>query len=132
MKKMKKTILFLVFAVAMLGVTAQVNSSPTPVHGVATLNENWLVTLPADQPLQSTYTLDVSKVRFTSPADMRKYFTSYDDDVISFRVDDKTGSVILHLDERYILDNKWKADEANSYFNTESESFRSAYDKMYK
>lgn len=127
---MKKFIFAFVIAVTItIQLSAQV--SPAQTSPSAKVGTGWVITLPPESRLQNTYTLDMGEMKFNDVDAMEKYFSIYDDDIVSYKVNRLNNTVMLEFDPEYIASHSWTIDMANAYLEKEAADMQKAYDKMY-
>jgi hypothetical protein len=98
---------FLFMVVFMLfGLTVDAQSLP-----VATLNNEGVLSLPADQALADTYGFDASQFAFESEAQLFQFFDALNNDTFLIRVNPETmeGRLMLRLKNR----NNWTVEQWN-------------------
>lgn len=134
---MKKILASIFLSAILISTINAQNTGTTPANtGTiqtynARVSPEWVISLPENAPLQTHYTLDMTNMHFESPAAMNQYFSSYKDDAVSFKVDQKANTVTMYLDPTYVKQNNWTVPMANTYLSNEATGLKSSYGTMY-
>ncbi|MFN0276802.1 MAG: hypothetical protein ACKVPJ_13730 [Chitinophagales bacterium] len=115
-----KKILFLVFILS----ATHIAFSQTALS--ATIDKNFLITLPTDQPLSSVYQLDISALSFKDEQDCADFFHKMHEIVVNYKVnfEAKTVTILLSYDNR---NEGWGLTEWNNYFQARSKKMMIVY-----
>lgn len=93
---------------------------------VATINENFVITLPENLPLSDTYQLDISSITFKNQQDCADFFDMMHEIVVNYTVkyDEKLVLISLSYDNR---NPGWGIKEWNTYFLNRSQKMQKVY-----
>ena len=104
-------VLLLAFAVSLLSFSGTVFAQNSASNGStllkkgapeATVNSNFRIELPADQPLVDFYQLDMSSYRFDSEKSATKFCNSFRDNLIEITPNLTTQTARLHIHNEYL------------------------------
>lgn len=112
MKKLATTLLF-----ALVGFSVAQAASKDPV--VATINNQMVITLPADQKLADEYVIDITELNFTSAQALDQFCTTFADLNLGLRGDFETKKMYVSVTAmKDSVGNVWDAEKWNVYFET--------------
>lgn len=117
---MKK--LFIIICISLAAATPAFSQSMP----VASINENFVITLPENLPLSDTYRLDISSITFKNQQDCAAFFDMMHEIVVNYNVkyDEKLVLITLSYDNR---NTGWGIKEWNTYFLNRSQKMQKVY-----
>ncbi|HAE13185.1 MAG: hypothetical protein H6548_06150 [Chitinophagales bacterium] len=119
---MKKYVLsFLVVSLLTAGLAFAQEALP-----VASFNDHLELVLPADAPVASAYTADISDMGFKNKMAAEKFFRSVTDNLVYTELNYEESVVTIHLRLEYAREG-WVAADWNNYFVQASERYRRSY-----
>ena len=93
----------------------------------AEFGDNMQIVLPADQPLQAVYTIDISGL-FSNEGAANQFFGMFTENVVHY---------VVHFDENYVevhlhsyADPAWTMTQWNDYFAARSVKMKAVYESL--
>ena len=121
---MKKSIIAVFLLTGLFSSNAALMVPAEPVH--ANINEHFVVTLPADQPLAPVYVVDISSFNFKSQEQLSKFCESACERVIMFRANFEEKKMYISP-QPTMTEGTWTILDWNSYLSNRAVKLEALY-----
>ena len=99
-------------------------------YPAARMTKDFLVAVPADQPVADKYQLDVSGLYFITTDKEEKFFSGMNTEYVTFDYDKSDNIVWVNPDRKKIAEAKWTTADFNSYLATLATDMKTRYEAL--
>ncbi|MFI5171010.1 MAG: hypothetical protein ACHQFW_01400 [Chitinophagales bacterium] len=91
------------------------------------LSSDMVIYVPSSDGMIYEYEIQHPDIKFRGNDERERYFSSLNDDVVSYTYDSKNDKIYLRLNNTYIDEHKWSYTDINNYFSKRSNYMKDQY-----